>query len=762
MNGVPFFAVAGTILEHVELGRLRYVEHLGDWVLHLVPDTDPEAGPVRIRLPGSDEWIMPTVPWVLTEFAAGRLTDVGNSSDEDVRAGRYLGLDRAACMARDPNSAYRHDWALTAKKADLPKSADVLEEWIATAPIPHHPDDTERVKLLKRTRPKPRALIRWLGKLETGDADIWTFVNTSGRMKGEGQLSPVLDRLIHRVALTYIATPRLSSVEDAARLCARMWHQVEAAGVADIGIEPPTMEAVRLRIRSLDGRAAEEMREGRHAARKRFDGSGEPPATEHAFERVYIDGTEFEHACNYSDDWPIASNKMKGVFAMAAHTQYVFRGTVFTGPYRAEMGIQAALNIMVAPMVSAEEVAADPYAGLLVGLPSDLMYDNDKAQLPPALVPASVTVTSSTELAPAYLHDAKSPLEIFNRYLKRKLRGVKGRIRGPSRMADPRHDPIKEAEVTRAVYAQMVDDARRYWNEKPRKRFGNKSPRDLMIEHYLAGGNRLTDPGRIRRHFASTPSERQVLTSDGLTYDKVHYRWNRQGISEMLDNNHRNTPFGKRIDGTGKVPVTIRVYDGDIDMIEVLDEETGKYHQMWSTNPRYTGGLSRWEHHQYCAMVRAGKGGATSDREWVARKGAMIVAFDTEMPKADFTARENMAALMEREDIRRKSGARANDPLFAQLPEIGLVTELGGEGRLDTPVPPPQKNPRKPKEEPKAPKRDGDYGFSSTAGMTRGKTGGDQREEDAPEGNEDSGLDADGAAGRPGSIWGDDDEGDGA
>lgn len=761
MNGVPFFAVAGTILKHVDLGRLRYVEHLGDWVLHIVLEADPDAGPIRIQLPGSDERVMPTVPWVLEEFAAGRLTDVGNTSDDDVRAGRFLGLDRAACMARDPKSAVRHDWAMAAKKAGMPKSADVLKVWLSDAPVPRHPDDTERVKRLKDTKPHPRALIRWMGKLEIGDADIWSFVNASGRLKGESQLSPVLDRLIHRVALTYIATPRLSSVEDAAALCDRWWRQLEAAGVPGIGIEPPTMEAVRLRIRSLDGRTAEEIRDGKHGAKKRFDASGEPVPTDHALERVFMDGTEFEHACLYSDDWPIASNKMKGVFAMDAHTQYVFPGAVFAGPYRAEMGIQAALNVMVAPFVSADDIAKDPYAGVLVGLPSDLMYDNDKAQLPPALVPSSVTVTSSTELAPAYLHDAKSPLEVFNRYLKRKLRGVKGRIRGPSRMTDPRYDPIKAAEVTRAVYAQMVDDARREWNRKPRKRFGGKSPHDLMIEHHLAGGNRLTDPGRIRRHFASTPSERQVLTSDGLVYDKVHYRWNRRAIGEVLDNNHRNTTFDKRIAGTGKVLVTIRVYDGDIDMIEVLDDETGEYHPMWSTNPRYTGGLSRWEHHQYCAMVRAGKGGAVSDREWIAEKGKAIVAFDTEMPKADFSARENMGALLEREDIRRKSGARANDPLFGQLPEIGLVTRIGGEGRADTPAPPPQSNLRNPKEQPRAPERDGDYGFASTAEITRGGDGAPDRSDETSGGEMDPGIDAAGDAPRERGLWADD-EGDDA
>ena len=67
-----------------------------------------------------------------------QLTDVGNSSDDDIRAGRFLDLDRAACMARDPKSAYRHDWAMAAKKAGMPKSADVLKVWLSTAPVRRH------------------------------------------------------------------------------------------------------------------------------------------------------------------------------------------------------------------------------------------------------------------------------------------------------------------------------------------------------------------------------------------------------------------------------------------------------------------------------------------------------------------------------------------------------------------------------------------------------------------------------------------------
>ena len=761
MNGVPFFAVPGSIFDHVELGRLKFIEHLGDWVLHIVLADDPDAGPVRTRLPGTDERVMPTVPWMLAEFAEGRLRDVGNSSDDDIRAGRLLGLDRSACMERDPKSAYRHDWAMAAKQAGVSKSADVLKQWIRTSPIPSHPNDTDEVKILKKKLPQPRSLIRWMRRLETGSHEISALVNRSGRLNGQSQLSNVLDRLVHRVAHTYLATPRLASIEDAAALCDRWWRMLEAAGVPDIGHEPPSMETVRLRIRSLDGRTAEELRNGKYGAKKRFDASGEPVERERPFERIFIDGVELEHGCLYAKNFPIASNKMKGVFGQDSYTKYLFPGAIFTGPYRAEMGIQAVLNVMVPTMVSAQEVAANPYAGLIYGLPSDLMYDNDKAQLPPSLVPAAVTVTSSAELAPAYLPNVKSSLEVFNKFVKRKLRGVRGQIRGPTRMADPTYDPIKAADVDRATYSQMIDDARREWNNKPRKEFGGKSSEQLMIEHLLAGGNRLVDAGQIRRCFASTPSHRQTLTSNGLVYDKIQYRWNRRAISEVLDNNHRNTRFANRIEGTGKVLVTIRVYDGDVDMIEVLDDHTGEFHPMWSTNPSYTGGLSRWEHHQYCAMVRAGKGGAMSDREWIAMKAKAIVAFDTEMPKADFSARENMAALLEREDIRRKSGVRSNDPLFAQLPEIGLVTELGGKNRADVPTPPPQTQQRKAKAQVMPPKRPNDYGYASTSKATRGEA--NQGTGVAPAANNDGvarSVDPKQRADGPAqSIW-DDDEGD--
>lgn len=116
--------------------------------------------------------------------------------------------------------------------------------------------------------------------------------------------------------------------------------------------------------------------------------------------------------------------------------------------------------------------------------------------------------------------------------------------------------------------------------------------------------------------------------------------------------------------------------------------------------------------------------------------------------QTDLSARENMVALMQKEDIRRKSGARAGDPLFGQLPEIGLVTLVGGENREDRPAPPPQPQGRSERKRPKPPKRPPDYGYASVS----------DREE--PESTRPADRDDDDAADRDGDadagIWADD------
>ena len=194
----------------------------------------------------------------------------------------------------------------------------------------------------------------------------------------------------------------------------------------------------------------------------------------------------------------------------------------------------------------------------------------------------------------------------------------------------------------------------------------------------------------VRRAMARTPGELARLTRDGLIYDHVHYRWNREAVEDVLDAGDRHLPAGLRTPGTAMVLVSIRVWDDDVDMIEIFDPETGSYHGMWSTEPEYTSGLSRWEHHQYREMIRAGKGGAVTEESRLLAKGRSLIEGERDLPSLPFRERATAAALTEAEGYRRASGARARRPGFAEVPELGLEMTPGGEGRLDRPTSPPQ------------------------------------------------------------------------
>lgn len=235
-------------------------------------------------------------------------------------------------------------------------------------------------------------------------------------------------------------------------------------------------------------------------------------------------------------------------------------------------------------------------------------------------------------------------------------------------------------------------------------------------------------PADVRRLFASIPSERQILTVNGLTYDYVHYRHNPNGIAELINNNHAFTPFAKRLDEDGKIYVQIRVWDCDIDMIEVLDETTGEYHPMWSTDPDYTGGLSRWEHHQYYSYLSAQNKGRARQKARIAVKAKRdkLRSFDDEFYKLSIRNRAVPAALMDAEERRAEvlaaQDASKSKSLAAAADELAWTVTVAAKDRQDAPQPPPQKGRNttgRKRRENRPPTRPDDYGLASTAHITR-------------------------------------------
>lgn len=458
---------------------LTFVRDLGDGMLHILD----EDGSI-FKVPTCDgAYEMPTWNWLFLERNSGSLIIPDSSRNADSeRLRMFLGMDLHACAERDFRSPWKWSWAERAIQANAPRSKS-LENWIKQQPLlatPHQVTGLSAVVAQYQKKPKWRSLVNWINKHQRYGGLPGAHVTQAGRKLGFSQLPPVDDAYVEGASDLYWKDRRLSTKVEAGALAARWRKQYVSEGNTDgIGARMPSRQAVCYRINKKENAENVARREGKWKSDKLYKANEEPVAVTRCFERIFIDGTQNEHLCQYSENWRIPSPAMKSVHAMDAFSQYLFPFPSFTGPYRAEMGIIALMAVFSPPEMSDAEVEAEPWRTLVYDTPDLVMYDNDKAQLPPNLVP-SLSLHSTVELAKPYHSNAKARLERYFRYEKLFLRGYGGRVKGPEFLRDPAYDPLKDVELTRSQYAAKKEEARRRWNAKPKRSLGWRSPDDVM------------------------------------------------------------------------------------------------------------------------------------------------------------------------------------------------------------------------------------------------------------------------------------------
>lgn len=516
---------------------------------------------------------------------------------------------------------------------------------------------------------------------------------------------------------------------------------------ADLPPKPPSYEAVRLRVRLLETFETHKRKFGKASAEKKFGAVGESIKATRFGERIYGDGTELRQIAVFDSDWPLAAGKMKVVGFVDAFTLFIFPPAIFAGPYREEMSVQALLNVMISPELSEEVIAEFPWLAWAFITPEVIVVDNDRSLIGPGYVPALDELGPTLELAGVYDHDAKSPIEGIWRRLEEYLDGLSGTVRGPRHPKDPTYDPVAQAELTREQIRAVALAFVHRWNTTPKKCLGDRSPLDLVRESILANPTiRLQDPGVIRRTLAKTV-ENCVLTTNGIEYDGIRYRGD--AVEQVLKDNYRNTPYAERNEGPAKCITSIRVFDGDLDSIDVLDVHNNRFVTLYSTQPGYTGMLSRWEHDQFRKMARARGEKFDTEGQRIRSRIQSLRSIDVNAPKESLRRRNAMHALYECEQVRRLSGQRAKSPRFEHdLPEDFFPMTSATGLRRDVPAPPPgpaKTETRAAKRHP-APPRPTDYYTGSAREVPSPETSAfdwSKVEEDLPEDDEPPAFDLD-------------------
>ncbi len=709
-------------------GQLLKLLRVDGWSLDIV---DEAGEPVTVPLGSGGIRVRPDIDWLLKENREGRLTDADDPHAIIGGArGQFLGLDREACAARDRKSPWKHEWAVAAINAGIARSEAAAKAFLQIEPAPASGD-----------RPKWRSLLRWVATLlEDPHLRVGNLVTTAGREKGQSQLTERMDLIVQSVAALYWNAEGDSFKTDAAARVVGIWDELKAAGATDIGSAPPGIDCVRERINSLQNRTSYAERYGEYAAKRYYGAKGEPVGAEHVMERVTLDGVVFKHVCTFSDDWKLPSAKMKGVFAMDWTSSFVFDGPVFAGPFRPEATVRALLGLMTGPRLTEKQVEEDPRRLECYGIPSQLHPDQEKALLPPAMVPGLVNIISYLEMPKAYHSDAKAKHERFHRFLHGVVKRLSGRILGPGPSRDPRYNPLDNPDVTMAQFAHIIQAARLAWNERPKKWLGNRSPMDVLLEGLAQRKARGIPVDEIERHLSRTVEV--VLTTNGVEFDNLRYRFNERGVEEMLDANVRRMPFEDRLSDTGRCTLTARVWDSDVDYIDLYDPEHHKYHRLYSTNPDYSAGLTRFEHQEYHRMLRAGKGGGTTPVDKLRKRNELLKEIEETLPDRAFRGRAAGVALLQHQQVRRAAGKLGRSPAYDALLAQMLPTEPSGTERNDEP-----KAPSQAREQHRGSRDD-------EQGAREGEQ--DTTDEEYPVADRGAGIEEGDDEGRPASIWNDD------
>lgn len=715
---IPFKLPLGALVQH-EGRKLRFEGELGGGLLRF---TDVRtAGPFQVQDPQTGGFVCPNVAWAREEHSAGRLTEVRNPTLPRVALAEDLtGCDTAACEAIDGKSIWRRDWTRAARNAGLKKTDAEYAAYIArqrNKPDLHHKEWGS---------PSAPNLRRWVRECseEYGPGQ---YVSRAGRKKGQSPLKPAEDYLIHEAALHYWAD-KGASRKDAWVLMEAAWKKLQQDSPSSVGTRVPSYEAVRLRVNSLTTYPTVAAKFGREHAEKLFGAVGNAIGTTRVLERVFIDGVELEQVCVFGEDWQLPGGKMKCVFTMDHHSAYIPSFTAFAGPYREEMSILALSRAMTPPEdTTAEELAEDEFNGWCWGNIETLVPDNDRTLIPPGYIPALLQLGTTVALPGTYHHDAKQMLEGFHRWLKARLRGLPGTILSPRHPKDPKQDPVAGAELTSRQLTAIIRALIWEHNHTEKAYLNHRSPFQLFKASAQANGvATLADPHRIRRELGKTVPNK-VLTDDGIEHDGIQYRG--PEVRGLLERNYRNTPAAQQIEGSAKCIVTVRTFEGDIDSIDVFDEEAKGFVTLLSTQPSYTAGLSRWEHEHYTRFAKERREKYATEHQRINSRVKSLRQIDKDAPKTAFRRRNVMMALHECEEVRRMSGARTRRAGFASLPEHFVLTEPLITSCDDAGAPPPGAkivaNGVLAKHQ--APERDAEYGYSSA------------HLRDDPSGNADSG-----------------------
>ena len=133
-----------------------------------------------------------------------------------------------------------------------------------------------------------------------------------------------------------------------------------------------------------------------------------------------------------------------------------------------------------------------------------------------------------------------------------------------------------------------------------------------------------------------------------------------------------------------------RVYDWNLDFVEVLNEDANDFVPLWSDDPDYTAFLTRYEHSFYQSCVITGATGAKTAEERALLRGVSLHKAWEDLRNKPFGIAKKAAAVLECAEVRERARNLEDDPDLTDFSHILLESAVAGKDPAGVPVGPAQ------------------------------------------------------------------------
>ncbi len=619
-------------------------------------------GNVQIKCEKTGNVIPATLDWLLQHMIRGEISPLDSARPHAEFELRDQYGDPDYLRATNPGSIYRRSVCRRITADEVSRTDEAIATWL-TANHGMHPDDEGR------PLPAGSTVKRWLREYDEMGDTPYTLVFDRGRKHGFSPLDPVLDGYVHAVAEGFYCSPRttITSAHDQLSELVERYNATLPEG--EPKLRCPSSETVRKRIKKLRNRERLEKKLGKKRAAQLCDGSGEPIRVTHPLEILLADCTHLDQIVTFDTHQELAACRVRLTMGMCLKTGAIVAHKVHPGPERAETTIEMVIDAATPPDVPDWLLERYPIAKWMFGKPRGILPDNAKSLVGPATIQSFLDARIIIHEPPIEMPQAKARLERAFGIIKAKIAHLPGTVTDPKRRTDTDRDAVKEACITLAVLEEVINEV--IWTINcTRPADGSPSPAELWEEHVR--GNALpvvTDIKRLRRELGKTM--RVSLTYDGIVINSVRYRELR-GVSRLIDAMaEKSMDDAKRKDGKLAFEVLVKLNPGDIDTIQVFDEDNEDWITLYSTQPEYTRGLTEWEHNTFKRLARQRNEAFNTEKERKATQYRLFASIEEKVPKLAFQRRRDIANLALLQEAKKRKSKK--DKLVREITDDALA-----------------------------------------------------------------------------------------